>query len=151
MSDFGKKKKRKLKAWLCVQNTKYLLHNFACTITLMSNAITHYVSTAARTNWQALNLGFVCSLVNVFGMRRLQEWSFNLWTQAAKPSVGYASILELNSNPIAWSDIDLFPGKQWWVLNFIICSSVPVMQTASHWMIRSPLIWFNPAQVWVVH
>lgn len=73
--------------------TRYFLHNFACTITLMANAITHYVSTAACTNWQVLNSGFLRSLVNLFGMRRLQEWSLDLWTQQANLSVGYASTL----------------------------------------------------------
>lgn len=73
--------------------TKYLLHNFACTITLMANAITHYVSTAACTNWQVLNSGFLRSLVNLFDMRKLQGWSLYLWTRQANISVGYVSIL----------------------------------------------------------
>lgn len=129
-------KKKKVKSTTTC--TKYLLHNFACTITLMANAITHYVSTAACTNWQVLKSGFLRSLVNLFGVRRLQERSLGLWAQEANLSVGYATITrfpqrwELNSVPIACSDIDLFPGKQWWVLNFMMCSSVPMEQTALH-------------------
>lgn len=76
----------------------------------MANAITHHVSKAACTNWQELFSSG--SVVDLFGMRRLQGWSISLWAQGAHRPVGSLSSLPPEVRAavsVACSDTDPLP------------------------------------------